>query len=161
MNRKYIIAVLIASFVLVVNQVFIQYVLHQKKYDAKTINLAGKQRMLSQKINLEFYKSLEEKQVSPLLPSLFEEWKHTHYTLLNNTRVAKLSPITDPQALSLIAQLSPKVSFVENQLKQLSSKRAVDIPALNTNQAAFLAEMNQVVLLLEKTSSDKLNFIVC
>jgi len=160
MYRKYVIAILFAISILVANQVFIQYFLHQKKYDAKTINLAGKQRMLSQKINLEFYKNLKDEQSLTQLLPLFEEWKNTHYNLLNNSDESELSPITHPEALELMTNLSSRISFMEEQLNLRLSKQAIDIVKINANQSEFLVEMNEVVKLLEKTSSNKLNVIV-
>ncbi len=160
MHKKYIVAILVTVFILVINQVFIQYFLHQKKSDARTINLAGKQRMISQKINLDFYKILIDKQDPIQLPLLVKEWKNTHYNLVNNLGENELSPITDPIALQLMSDLSKRISFVEDQLDNLSSGKAVDLKQINTNQSDFLIEMNQVVTHLEKASSDKLGFII-
>lgn len=160
MNRKYIVAIVIAVFILIINQVFIQYFLHEKRYDAKTINLAGKQRMLSQKINVEFYKILKDNQSATLLPSLVKEWKDTHHNLLDKADEMKLSPITHPEALQLMDNLSSRIDFVEKQLNQLLSNHTIDIASINKNQIIFLEEMNQVVTLLEKTSSNKLQSII-
>ncbi len=160
MYKRYLLAILIAIVILVVNQLFIQYFLFEKKYDAKTINLAGKQRMLSQKINLEFYKVLKDNQTANQLPSLIGEWKNTHYNLLNNFGESKLSPITDLKALELMSKLSLRISFVEEQMDHLSAKQDIDLPLLNDNQTEYLVEMNQVVGILEEVASDKLGFIV-
>jgi len=125
MDRKYIIAILIAISIIIVNQIFIQYFLHEKKYDGKTINLAGKQRMLSQKVNLEFYKILKDDLPSTQLPLLFKEWKNTHSNLLSNSEEPKLSPITDPRALELMANLTLRIGFIEKQLNRLSTNQTI------------------------------------
>lgn len=160
MDRKYLVAVLIAVFVLIVNQAFIQYFLYEKKYDARTINLAGKQRMLSQKINLEFYKGVKGSQASTQLSQLFEEWKSAHYNLLNNTEEPQLSPIADTKALALMTSLSARIDYIERQLKPASANLSVDLAEIDANQTAFLVDMNEVVRMLEETSSSKLRFIV-
>jgi len=154
MDKRYTIAIIVATATIVFNQIFIQYFLREKKYDAKTINLAGKQRMLSQKINLEFYKVQKENQTSDPLRSLFKGWKNTHQNLLNSTGETELSPITHPKALTLMANLSSRISFMEEQMNQILSKQVVDLAKINSNQDAFLVEMNEVVSLLEKSSSD-------
>lgn len=57
-NTYFYVACLII-LLLVFNQVVVQYWLYQKNNDSKVINLSGRQRMLSQKINLLFYKIYE------------------------------------------------------------------------------------------------------
>ncbi|MGK0391490.1 MAG: chemotaxis family two-component system sensor kinase Cph1 [Maribacter sp.] len=161
MDRKYTIAIFIAISILVLNQITIQYFLRKKTYDAKTINLSGRQRMLSQKINLEFYKVLEDNQTSTELPQLFKEWKNIHQNLLNNSGRYQLSPIIDPQALELMSNLSLRIDFAEKQLNYLLSNQAIDITKINSNQAMFLADMDKIVMVLEKNSFNKLKFIIC
>lgn len=160
MNNRYIFATIIAISILVLNQIFIQYFLHEKKYDAKTINLAGKQRMLSQKINLELYKIINDQKPSTQLFELFDEWKNTHFLLLENTGNQELSPIEDPNAIQLMSNLSSNVLFLEGQLTKLSTHQTVDLETINSNQAVFLEDMNNVVKFLEDASSKKLRFIV-
>lgn len=51
MNNRYKAGIAIAVLLLLFNQAFIQFWLGKKEDDAKVINVAGKQRMLSQRIN--------------------------------------------------------------------------------------------------------------
>lgn len=160
MNKRYRTAVLGAVLILVVNQSFIQYFLHNKKYDGRTINLAGRQRMLSQKLNLEFYKIVNDDQPSDQIAELFEEWEDVHYQLLTTPPGSNLSPITNPEVLALMERMSVRIDFAKQQLEGLLSEQQIDLAEINANQAAFLAEMEEVVELLELSSSDKLGFIV-
>jgi nitrate/nitrite-specific signal transduction histidine kinase len=82
MNIKYIIGIAIAVIVLSANQLFIQYSLSQKKYDAQKINIAGKQRMLSQKIDAEFYKIYHQGNSTKELNKTFQECETSHQYLL-------------------------------------------------------------------------------
>jgi len=49
-RKKYLLAIAVTTLLIVTNQVVIQYFLAQKRYDAKVINVSGKQRMLSQRL---------------------------------------------------------------------------------------------------------------
>lgn len=160
MNKKYIVAVLIAMLILSINQSFIQYFLYKKKYDARTINLAGRQRMLSQKLNLEFYKVARDHHPSDQISDLFSKWKNGHYQLLSTPVGSDLSPIRDPQVLDLMERMSARIGFAEEKLAQLLSHQEIALEEINVNQAAFLAEMEEVVKLLEESSSEKHRFIV-
>jgi len=65
MKLKYYHIILITFLSLLINQIFIQYRLAKKNDDAAILNIAGRQRMLSQRINLEYYKIVNE--ISPNL----------------------------------------------------------------------------------------------
>lgn len=160
MNRKYLKAVVVAIIILIINQLFIQYFLYSKKYDAKTINLAGRQRMLSQKITLEVYRIVTDNHSIAELPGLFEEWEQAHHSLLYTPETSGLSTISHPEALELMSALCSRIEFMGQQVERLTGSQAVDLASINANQDAFLNDMNRVVALLEQSSSDKLTFIV-
>ena len=78
MTKKYIYGIILTVGLLFLNQLFIQYWLHKKKDDAKIINIAGRQRMLSQRINLEFYKTPNNPNQNQQLKNLIHEWQIAH-----------------------------------------------------------------------------------
>ncbi len=159
-NRRYIWGILITAGVLFANQIFIQYWLAQKKYDANTINLTGRQRMLSQHINLELYKIKYNGANFQQVNELFELWKNTHYSLLNNPEKLGSIPIEQEEALQLMHLLSPKIDFINTQLIAQAIPEDEILAKIDENQAIFLVDMDRVVKLLEQESEQKLNFIV-
>lgn len=116
--------------------------------------------MLSQKINLEFYRGVVNHEASTKLAALFAEWKGAHDQLLHTPEESQLSPIVHPEALALMTTLSLRIAVIEEQLNRLQSGEEIDFVKLDANQAAFLAEMEEVVRLLEVNSSNKLSLIV-
>ncbi|WP_075341593.1 ATP-binding protein [Tenacibaculum agarivorans] len=159
MNKRYIIGICITILVLGINQVFIQYWLKQKKTDANTINVAGKQRMLSQRIANEFYVIAREAKSSVFLESLFNQWTSAHDLLIfrtgNNSVVSKEGKNVSDQ----LKKLDPYIEFIRNQ-KELVGISKADLKAITQNQNQFLSEMDAIVEILENSSDKKLSFIV-
>ncbi|MEM6724963.1 MAG: ATP-binding protein, partial [Bacteroidota bacterium] len=157
-TRKYIVGVILAIIVLVSNQLFIQYWLAQKRNDSKTINLAGKQRMLSQRINLEFYRIHSKSGSTDSLMSWFEEWSTTHQDLINGA--AGLNPVRDPEALELMEQMAQNIERIRLQINANQSTSEAQLDQLTDNQSSFLHKMDRVVNILEMESSRRLRYIV-
>ena len=63
---------IITVLLIVLNQALIQFWLYQKRQDARLINVAGRQRMLSQRISLEFHRNLD-KQNDTLIRDLYHQ----------------------------------------------------------------------------------------
>lgn len=138
------------------NQLFIQYWLDKKKDDAKIINIAGRQRMLSQRINLEFYKTPNNPSQNQQLSTLITEWRTAHEQLLLGSSELGTNPISNQSAIDSLRGLSPRISFIEAQLLLEHAR----LEKINTNQGHFLRKMNNTVKLLEQESDEKLRFIV-
>jgi len=159
MNSRYIIGIVITLVLLSVNQIFIQYWLAQKKYDANTINIAGKQRMLSQRINNEFYKIQQDKSSPDLLRQLFDQWKSAHFNLQSGLSSDKTNPINCPKIRIALKGLNPNIEFIESQLKNIDHA-VLDLNVITQNQSHFLPKMDEIVKSLERESDKKLQFIV-
>ncbi len=160
MNTRYIFGIIITVVLLSINQAFIQYWLAQKKHDANTINIAGKQRMLSQRINAEFYRLEKEKGTPHFLQKLFAEWKTAHFELQSkHTASSKLVPITNSQTRLALKELNTHIEFIESQLNNVG-KASLNLKLITQNQNSFLPKMDKIVKSLEKISDEKLQFII-
>ncbi|MEM7659016.1 MAG: type IV pili methyl-accepting chemotaxis transducer N-terminal domain-containing protein, partial [Bacteroidota bacterium] len=153
MSRKYVIGIGIAIVVLLVNQIFIQYQLGQMESDASLINLAGRQRMLSQQINLEWYEIHFQGKQSQAVTSLFEEWKAAHHHLLD--QYAHSRSFNAPAIKRHLTSLTPYVELMEGQVEG-DSISALMLKQLTQNQADFLEVMNDAVNLMQQDSERKL-----
>ncbi len=71
-TKKYLAGLTIAVIVLLINQLYIQYQIQSISEDAYIINIAGKQRMLSQRISLEFHKIVSNNASNTVLKELYQ-----------------------------------------------------------------------------------------
>ncbi len=159
MNTRYVIGIVITIALLSLNQIFIQYWLAQKKYDAKTINIAGKQRMLSQRINAEFYRVQHDKTSTDLLENLLEQWKTAHLFLQSDDDSNNEAPIKNQEIRLALKELNPNIEFAESQLDHLK-KGNIQLHQITENQTYFLPKMDGIVKRLELDADKKLKFIV-
>ncbi|SNR17217.1 sensor histidine kinase [Tenacibaculum jejuense] len=159
MNKRYILGICITVLVLGINQYFIQYWLKQKKTDANTINVAGKQRMLSQRIAVEFHRIGSEAKSKEDLKSLLTQWESAHELL--KSRVDNIDKTSKEEA-SLSDKLKAVelyINFIKEQVKHTGNSE-IPLKAIIQNQNKFLLEMDAIVEILEKNSDSKLSFIV-
>ena len=156
MNRKYVIGVCITVIVLTINQTFIQYSLRQKVDDAEIINISGKQRMLSQKINTLFYQNFFEND-STLLSTTFKQWKETHFDLKERYNVGRKR--FDKNIYSKFSELDKNINYAENFLERNNITQK-ELNSLYVNQQEFLRKMDNIVNELQESADRKLSFIV-
>lgn len=160
LKNRYFIGMAIATVVLLSNQAFIQYWLSQKKFDANLINRSGKQRMLSQRINLEFFKWNSGDGNPELIRELYSEWKAAHYAFFTGSEKLELKAVENPQAIKLLDELTVNVEMIGLQLKLLRKPTDNELTVIGENQLTFLEEMDVIVSILEEDSERKLAMIV-
>lgn len=160
MRARYVIGVLIAITVLGVNQAFIQYSLHQKKQDAFVINIAGRQRMLSQRINLELYKLKNGKQSKELLYSLIDLWQSSHETLLHGDPKVEIAPIEAEDARIKLNELTPSIQLMSDLLTNSNPAEGSQLAMVDHTMQAYLVKMDETVKLLELEADRKLNNVI-
>jgi len=84
-NKIYFIAASVAIFIIIINQIFIQYFLYQKKEDASIINIGGRQRMLSQRLLAQSLAELNQPSSTTNrknIETTFQDWESAHLFLL-------------------------------------------------------------------------------
>ena len=157
MNRKYVIGICITFIVLSINQTYIQYSLRLKKDDAETINIAGKQRMLSQKINTFSYLNSDKETYFNALETTFKEWKNSHYTLKEKFNNSKNT--FDNNIYYKFTRLDKHIVFVEKFISNRNFSQS-QLKLLLNNQQEYLVKMDNIVFDLQQDSNTKLNHIV-
>ncbi len=159
-QKKYFIGVAIAVLVLTCNQVFIQYWLQQKAEDAAVINIAGRQRMLSQRINLELYKIHHGNSQVAEVTTFISDWKKAHNALLYGDASMEIDAIDDPSAIELLHRLTPVIDSISNAVATNDFNNAIVLEKATQQLDAFLQTMDMAVKALESRANDKLKFIV-
>lgn len=159
-GNKYTLGVVISVLLLVANQIFIQYFLSQKEEDAKVINIAGKQRMLSQKINLLFYQLQTDPQKIEVLDRIVSEWTRVHNGFLNGDAELGLTSVNDDEIRVNLSGLDSIVFYINSCFSKAKAGGQVNFDKIGAYQADFLQRMNTTVKLFERNSTDKLHFIM-
>jgi len=160
-RKKYLLAIAVTTLLIVTNQVVIQYFLAQKRYDAKVINVSGKQRMLSQRLMglMHAYHLEKNEQVKKDIEKDFEEWKAVHYGLINGDKDLNLMKLSKDKVLKL-EKISFNIVYAEKLLNEIDNLNIEKLKEFRTQQSVFLTKMNKIVKSLEKSSEKKLNIIV-
>lgn len=159
-NKVYFYATLAAIGLILMNQVFIQYWLFQKQQDASLINLAGRQRMLSQRILAEAYAFQVNDSRSPInIRDYYSEWDSAHQFLLE-AQEEQFWKWTDREIYQQLFSLAPFFKEVEAYILELEKGNSPPILDLRENQDTFLEYMDEAVRSLQIASDRKLNFVI-
>jgi len=156
-------AIIIIAFLVISNQLFLQYWLSQKKYDAKVINVSGRQRMLSQRtMALVFDYELLKKEGNADLEALqetFLEWKNAHFYLIDGNEKLSIKA-ANSKISKRLKLLTPTIDFTEQLLDNIGNLNKEELTILKRNQTDFLIEMNQIVIAFEEESNHKFNLMM-
>lgn len=162
LENKYIKIALTLVVLVIFNQCIIQYFLFQKRSDSLIINLAGRQRMLSQRTNLlahqlhqDFDTNKKEK-----LQKVFEEWKEGHKRLMYDQEDKSAIEIKELELRSKIENNFKKILEIENIIKNIDDLSGDKLEVINKIIENFLIEMDSLVYELQKKSERKLDFII-
>ncbi len=157
-KNKYILGSIIAISILIVNQITIQYFLHQKHQDSKTINVAGRQRMLSQKLNLQYLELLNNDTVNNTIKKTYNNWQQVHNALIYGNNVLNIKGVKNVEIVQELSELTNKIKIAGKIIHQKPT--FIKLKFLKQNQAQFLNIMDGVVNKLETEANKKLNFII-
>ncbi|MDC3190615.1 response regulator [Pseudoalteromonas elyakovii] len=172
-RRRYRWGLLAIAILISVSAILIQSLLYIQKGDAKVINIAGKQRMLSQKIALygnaliyhesdhfqQQHRRLLEQAVEQFIAGhqfLIQQDEQGHYVHLNEALEAHY--FSPPTALD--EHVKRYVSKAQQLLNNTDNFAYVDRSTFVSNQLeALLTKLDQAVKLLEQKSVQKVTFL--
>ena len=172
-RKRYRWGLLAIAILISVSAILIQSLLYIQKGDAKVINIAGKQRMLSQKIALygnaliyhesdhfqQQHRRLLEQAVEQFIAGhqfLIQQDEQGHYIHLNEALEAHY--FSPPTALD--EHVKRYVSKAQQLLNNTDDFAYVDRSTFVSNQLeALLTKLDQAVKLLEQKSVQKVTFL--
>ncbi|MEL6593153.1 MAG: histidine kinase dimerization/phospho-acceptor domain-containing protein, partial [Bacteroidota bacterium] len=160
-NKVYIRAIILTVSLILINQLFIQYWLYQKREDALLINVGGRQRMYSQRLLAKAWLYHETKELHTLyeLNEVYGKWNQAHQGLIKKVEGAFFLYNREQTLL----RLQQTAGFIKQTRKLIPDSGQFDIASLHKleqNQENFLLEMDLLVGLLQQDSDRKLNFVV-
>ncbi|WP_010523413.1 ATP-binding protein [Aquimarina agarivorans] len=169
LSKVYVIALGFIAFLVIITQIFIQRALSNNDYDAQIINIAGKQRMLSQKISksiLLWNAPLNiTRDNNAELNDALKEWSEAHLLLKNNLK--KLPKSSRKKNLENIffevnLQIEELLKISKNIQASIygnETEATKWITAFIKKEPSFLATMNNYVYAYESYVSWKMSSI--
>ncbi len=161
-KNVYITAITVTIALIVFNQIFIQYFLHQKRNDAYIINLSGRQRMLSQRLMSQVYQHqyLQKEKAVSQINATFTEWERVHNELITSD-LARVASYDQADSIERdLEGITPQVERAKAIVAKLNQLDSLQLQSLHDNQEVFLTKMNRVVARWEDASNRKLRFII-
>lgn len=161
LKRRYMIAVLIIALFSLFSQYLIQSALVSQQDDSRIVNIAGRQRMLSQKINkaaFGLYISRDQQTQRTYLSELdtaLSLWEESHSGLIDGSETLGLPGTNSPTVQKMFEAIEPHYQTIVAAAEQIRDKAnqtsydpqtlAYDLSRIQTNEAAFLKGMDQIV----------------
>jgi len=165
LGRRYLIAFVIAAGLLLLNQLLVQPPLLRLANDAPVINVAGRQRMLSQKLTkaalalVAAETDAERSARRDELREVLDLWSHSHDTL-RGTESLSTSGGNSPRITEAFAEIEPFYGRMRAAAGRLiaspdptAGRDAVN--ALLANESEFLDRMDRIVALYEEEARDR------
>lgn len=138
-RRSYVAALGIIALLLIGVEGVSQYSLSTQREDARLINLAGRQRMLSQRLTKELLLFQDEKLEDPaLISQLLDQWNQAHreITALSDSGASRV----------LLAQIDPVVTGISQSARSyLAEKQPSELQNVLREEPKFLALMEGLV----------------
>lgn len=162
LRRLYIIALSAIAVSVILSQILIRNHLSNQETDSSVINVAGRQRMLSQKltkniVSLTSEKTLEERiALKNRIKETLNVWELSHHALQNGNDSLGLPDTNSPDVKARFAVLNPvfdKMSFAtQTIISEIEESPELDLSSLNTevnivreNEGDFLLMMDDIV----------------
>lgn len=151
--KKFVIGFIVLLIISIGLEVLFHFQLSSQKENSHIINIAGRQRMLSQRLVKFLFISRYEKKEIKEISSIIHELKSRHqeiknYPSLNNTQIKKDLSYLDLKLNNLISH----ASCVQQDCPNLHHDEDMD-----TEAAIFLKEMDKLVFDMDNFFKDKVN----
>lgn len=160
LKRLYIIALGAIAISLIASQILIRQYLADQEDDSRLVNVAGRQRMLSQKLSKEALilslspADFERRAMEDTLWATKTTWETAHLALQSGNKNLGLKPGNSPEILKMFEQIQASfdtIVFNTNSLIQLSransDRQNLQLPVnkILDSSKEFLAKMEEIV----------------
>lgn len=175
LRKKYALALSILVFMLLLSQVMIQYTIHSSQDDSRVVNIAGRQRMLSQRINkaaFGLYISMDDEGRARYLNELgtsLELWTQSHQGLQNGDEELGLPGRNSAKIVGMYKEIESQYKTIVDaatDIKRIALNPSYNsenlLPAIRIieiNQAEFLKGMDAIVFQYDLESKQKVTQI--
>jgi diguanylate cyclase (GGDEF)-like protein/PAS domain S-box-containing protein len=171
LRRRYIQALSLIAFFLIISQIIIQVTLMNQQGDSRVINIAGRQRMLSQRINKSAFgliiKTREEdvQRYTDELDAALSLWVQSHNGLKRGDTNLGLPGNNSQKIIEMFQdieyeyeQIVESASFILKQVEAGTDQDALmeKIRIIQDNESVFLRGMDDIVFQYDSEAKHKL-----
>jgi len=170
LRKRYIVALSLIALLTIVSQVVVQLLILDQEHDSRIVNIAGRQRMLSQKISkLSLYIVNAESIAGASgfrtqLEETLSLWQSSHLGLLRGNSAMELPGRNSDEVIALFAAIEPHhqaiVGATRTLLSSLGNGAALDREnaLIREHEPLFLKGMNDIVFLYDREAKQKIAF---
>ncbi|MGE5626638.1 MAG: diguanylate cyclase [Solirubrobacterales bacterium] len=175
LQRRYIAALNIIAFLVIFSQIIIQYSITRQQDDSRVVNISGRQRMLSQRINKDAFglyisaDANDQKRYLDELTQSLELWQQSHKGLQQGDKDMGL-PGTNSQTIkemfeniddeySKIVEASSAIKKITSVTRYNKEDLLPYIRIVQENETEFLKGMDAIVFQYDAESKQKVNII--
>ncbi len=171
LSRLYIVALSFIACALIISQVLVQDHLDKQINDSRIVNVAGRQRMLSQKLtknSLLLNTAIPEDQseIIDQLRSDLKLWQESHKALMGEVNEIGIISHTNTDTIGLMFhELKPTFDSLVSQISQLilnKQRREIEsdtnqliVQNILQNEQNFLAKMDEIVFRYDYEAKEK------
>lgn len=158
----YFIAIATIAVLTLANQFIIQKLLQERRDDAVVINLAGRQRMLSQKIVSLSYQAKDDPTKVYLLQAEVENWNKVQEGLQKGSDLYRLPGTTNLEILQLFDNASIFKKAIVELVRSIETVEDIDVnrSKIAANADQFLPIMDQIVNAYQLESEEKVQALI-
>ncbi|GGO78228.1 chemotaxis transducer [Marinobacterium nitratireducens] len=122
----------------------------------QSIDIAGRQRMLSQRMAKEAMLVAAGIEQRSTLDTTMELFARSHRDLLDGNAALGMKPLADSDIVARMQRVGELWRQYRRQLERYAERAGADLPALQAQSQSLLSEMNAVVGLMTEASSGAL-----
>ena len=177
LSIRYVIALIAIAIAIITSQALIQNFLRKQLWDSRVINVAGRQRMLSQKITKHVLliqkSSNSEKRLKNLneLKSSLDLWKRSHYALIsgdssmmvhgnNSDTIQQMFKELTPYFKNMVSATGQLINIVQTSPQSSQSEVQTYVDKILDNEAEFLPRMDNIVNQYDKEANQKVKDVI-
>jgi diguanylate cyclase (GGDEF)-like protein len=169
MRARYIVALGLIALLTLVSQWVIQHSLAAQEHDSRVVNIAGRQRMLSQKITkTSLYLQTAESASARLaftaqLRDALSLWTQSHLGLQHGDAGLGLPGNNSPEILALFSAIEPDYAAMVAAVERIIARPdatpdlTTAVAELSMHEAPFLAGMDAIVFRYDSEAKRKVN----
>ena len=170
LRRRYIVALSLIAFMTIAAQVVVQFLIGNKELDTHIVNMAGRQRMLSQTIaKTSAYLTqadslIERSRLKDQLADSVSQWERGHRGLLRGDTDLQLPGSNSVAIKALFAHIDPPFAAILEASRSIlaaaddASVVAEAVRSIQEHEPGFLKGMNDIVLRYDQEARDKIAF---